>query len=102
MHGSSPCMTKRSTVGLAVILRRLRSAHIPTAIDVKFLTGDETALRSKQIKHGVRDVSDIGTERQRLSFDHSPIEGRAVALIVLALEFRRNCAPGVTALTRIL
>ena len=92
----------RSRATASSISVALRSGHIPTAIDVKFLTGDETALRSKQIKHGVRDVSDIGTERQRLSFDHSPIEGRAVALIVLTLEFRRNCAPGVTALTRIL
>jgi hypothetical protein len=85
-------MTKRSTASSYFAASPL--AHIPTAIEVKFLAGDETALRGKQIKRGVRDVSDIGTERQRLSFDHSPIEGRAVALIVLALEFRRNCASG--------
>jgi len=70
-------MTKRSTAS-----SYFAASPLATAIDVKFLAGDETALRGKQIKRGVRDVSDIGTERHRLSFDRSPIEGRAVALIV--------------------
>jgi hypothetical protein len=70
--GSSPRITKRSTAKYNSYFAASPLAHIPTAIDVKFLTGDETALRGKQIKRGVRDVSDIGTERQRLWFDHSP------------------------------
>jgi hypothetical protein len=46
------------------------SAHVPTAVDVQLLAGDETALVRQQIGHGVGYVGYIGSERKRLPFDH--------------------------------